>query len=696
MAPFMAYTKSSGATINDGDAGLYGSASTPAAVIASMRGADTVKRYNRAVHFSENARIGFLLVFASTVAHEVAAIRHNTGAYRVTAGLTWASLAVEIIWFAIVLSGAADKSLGGDVGVLGLVLGLQIVNFGIAQFAVAQLKIVIKPSFSPTADHKMTQDEKAPSSDAEVQIADAPQMKRSLKARHLEMIAIGGTIGTGLLKKSGKTIAASGPLGALLVFAIVGLQVYGVAAGIGEMVTYLPVSGAFSALPGRFVNKPLGFATGWAYWLNWALPGEFTAIASLMTYWVPTTTFPAWIWSAVFFIPLALINAVNVRGFGETEYALSFIKVVVISLFMIVATAVWFGAGSDSGPLWFKYWNPPIVGSDPAKQFQNFAGAFTTAYYAYTGTELVGITSAEAENPRRSVPRAINGTFWRVIIFYIGSVFLVGVILSPASTTIVGASIADSPFVYAYRQIGIPSAASIMNAVIVIAGLSAANSGFYGASRSLYGLSQQGFAPKIFNRVNKRGIPFTALLFTIAVGVLGLIAGYSIGTNALFDFLSGFTSINGMLVWVSMSVAHLRFRWGYIAQGRDLKLLPYKAPLFPYLDLFSIFVAVFVVACILFGAFNNAVYDLDWFTNDSWVYAGVPTFLVLFIGSGLFYGVTSCSGVFSGFKLIPFAELDFETGRIIETEEELAAAEEIKKKPKTRAEWIQRIKYKLF
>ncbi|KAJ3127766.1 hypothetical protein HK100_009565 [Physocladia obscura] len=548
------------------------------------------------------------------------------------------------------------------------------------------------------AEPELVKSEKA-ELDAENNNVDGapPHIQRRLKARHLEMIAIGGTIGTGLLKKSGRTIATAGPLGALLVFAIVGLQVYGVAAGIGEMVTFLPVAGAFSALPGRFVNKSLGFATGWVYWLNWALPGEFAAIATLMTYWVPNSQFPDWIWSGVFFIPLVIVNSFNVRGFGETEYILSLIKVVVISLFLIVALAVWFGANSSSGPLWFTYWNPPIVGSNPATQFQNFAGAFTTAFYAYSGTELVGITSAEAQNPRLSVPRAINGTFWRVIIFYLGSIFLVGVILSPTSTTILGASIADSPFVYAYNQIGIPSAAGIMNAVIIIAATSSANSGFYATSRSLLGLAQQGFAPKIFGAVNKRGVPYIGLYFTVAFGIIGLIAGYAVGTEYVFDFLSGFVSINAMLAWVSLSYTHLRFRWAYVAQGRDLSELPYKAPLFPYLDFLSIFIGVFVLVCITFGAFDNVTsYNISWLTNNAWVYSGVPLALILFLGHALYEGHISGNGYLSGFKLLPYDQVDFETGRIIETAEEKAAADAVHKRPKNIKEWFEWIRYKLF
>ncbi|KAJ3297780.1 hypothetical protein HDU79_002254 [Rhizoclosmatium sp. JEL0117] len=531
----------------------------------------------------------------------------------------------------------------------------------------------------------------------------APEVKanhlgRKLKARHLEMIAIGGTIGTGLLKKSGRTIASSGPLGALLVFALVGLQVFGVATGIGEMVTLIPVAGAFSTLPARFVNKPLGFATGWSYWINMALPGEISAIASLMTYWVPISTFPSWAWTPVFYLPLVAINSISVRGYGETEYFLALIKVVVISIFMIIATFVWFGA-TGGGFLGFKYWAPPIKGSNPLDQFVSFTGAFTTAFYSYSGTEMVGITAAEAENPRKSVPRAINGTFWRIIIFYVGSIFLVGVTLSPDSTFLLGKTIANSPFVYVYKQIGISGAADIMNAVIVLAAWSAINSGLYATSRVLYGLSEDGFAPKAFGKVDRRGVPYVGLYFTTLFAALGLVAGYAVGSEDVFNFLSGFVSVNTLLAWMAVSITHLRFRWGYIAQGRQLKDLPYVAPFFPYIDILSLAIGTFVLFCITFGALYGQDINRGWWFDNSWIYFGIPLFFSFFIGKAAYDGHQSGKGFTAALGLIPYEEMDFTTGALtlIETEDEKEEAILAShQKPKTIKEWLKYVQYKLF
>ncbi|ORY45513.1 hypothetical protein BCR33DRAFT_784291 [Rhizoclosmatium globosum] len=186
---------------------------------------------------------------------------------------------------------------------------------------------------------------------------EGAKLHRKLQARHLEMIAIGGSIGTGLLLKSGGAIFTAGPIGALLCFAIVGIQVFGVITGLGEMATLLPVEGIFSQIPSRFLSPAWGFASGWNYWLNWALtvPTELTAVASFMAYWVSTDQFPSWAWSGVYLVPLALLNLTSVKYLGEAEFFMSLLKVISIVIFLIVGTCVWFGAGQGStGPLWLQ------------------------------------------------------------------------------------------------------------------------------------------------------------------------------------------------------------------------------------------------------------------------------------------------------------------------------------------------------
>ncbi|KAI8614937.1 amino acid permease/ SLC12A domain-containing protein [Chytriomyces sp. MP71] len=517
------------------------------------------------------------------------------------------------------------------------------------------------------------------------------KLQRKLQARHLEMIAIGGTIGTGLLKKSGGAIFTAGPLGALLCYAIVGLQVFGVATSIGEMATYLPIEGAFSALPSRFVNKSFGFASGWNYYLNWVLtlPAELSAVAGLMSWWVPQSKVASWIWSLTYLVPLAGVNLIGVSGFGEVEFVLSIIKIIAIVIFMIIGTAVWFGAGSGGqGALGFRNWSPPIQGSDSFNQFLNMAGAFTTAFFSYGGTELVGLTAGEAANVRKSVPKAINGTFYRIIIFYIGSIFIVGVLLPPNSAILNPNNpegIAQSPFVYVFKTVGISAAADIMNAVIIIAALSAANSSIYATSRTLMRLAEDGSAPQLFARVNKQGVPVYALAASIGFGlvaVVGAAAAGPSGSDKVFGWLSQLISLCIMMSWMAMSVTHLRFRWGYVAQGRSLADLPYIAPFFPYSQILSLTIGTLLSGFIVLFSFYQGNFTASasceaffcevWFINNSFIYAGVPLVVMLFVVHAAYTGLRSGKGILSALALVPYEDMDFETSKFVETEEEVA------------------------
>ncbi|KAJ3234459.1 hypothetical protein HDU81_001415 [Chytriomyces hyalinus] len=524
------------------------------------------------------------------------------------------------------------------------------------------------------------------------------QLQRKLQARHLEMIAIGGTIGTGLLLRSGGAIAKSGPIGALICFAIVGLQVFGVASGIGEMATLLPVEGSFSAMPTRFVNKAMGFFNGWNYWLLWALtfPAEMSAIAVLMGFWFPDVK--SWIWSFVYIIPFVGVNLIAVTGFAEVEFVLCIVKIIAIVLFIIVGVLYWFGVGHSGGFLGFRNWSPAIVGTDGLDSFLRIGGTFTTAFFSYGGTELVGLTAGEAANPRKSVPRAINGTFWRIIIFYIGAIFVVGLILPPDSEILTQHSASMSPFVYAYKAVGISFASHVMNFVIIVAASSAANSSLYACSRTLMRLAEEGSAPSLFARVNKKGIPVNSVMAVTVISVLSVAGAYIAdladgkGSGKVFDWLSGVISYGIMVNWMAMSFTHLRFRYGYVAQGRKIEDLPYIAPFFPYADYVALTIGAFVTAFIFVSAFYNSTndpefYNTQWFLDNSWIYFTIPLLIACYVIKAM----TS-----DGFGFIPYDQMDFETGKLIESPEEIAENEALKQKPRNGQEWAKRIWFKLF
>ncbi|KAJ3256344.1 hypothetical protein HK103_005599, partial [Boothiomyces macroporosus] len=330
---------------------------------------------------------------------------------------------------------------------------------------------------------------------------------RGLQSRHLTMIAIAGTIGTGLFLKSGDVIAHAGALGALLAYVLSGVAVYCVVMSLGEMATMIPVSGSFNEYAGRFIDPAFGFAFGWMYWFQWLLtfPVEIQAAAGFFSYWVPFIGDNPWYMFVILTVLLTFINLIAVTGFGETEYWLSFAKIFAIVLFIIVAIGVLI-VNRNYGQ-WIQTsgkWNLGYLGC--------YGQCFLiSAAFAFGGTELVGIT------PSKSVPRAINGTFWRIAIFYFSTIFLIGLIKQLADLAVIG-GLDKSPFVFTLKAAGIDFASELINFVALVAVVSAANSSVYACSRTMMSLCQSGKGPAFLGKNDKRGVPF---LQTVIVATLG-------------------------------------------------------------------------------------------------------------------------------------------------------------------------------
>ncbi|KAI8802566.1 lysine-specific permease [Cladochytrium replicatum] len=474
---------------------------------------------------------------------------------------------------------------------------------------------------------------------------------RKLQPRHIQMIAIGGTIGTGLFVASGATIMTAGPLGSLLAFIIVGIQVWGVVTSLGEMAAFIPNSGAFNHFASRFVDDALGFTVGWNYWFQWAmtLPAELVALGIILAFWAPQVS--SWIWALISVIFLFGMNALGVQGFGELEYWLSLIKVLAIIVFLIVAILVDAGAIGDRVVLGFKYWtieNAPINSAGVLSIFT----AFTTAFYSYGGTELVGITAGEAANPRKSVPKAINSTFWRILLFYVSAIFMLGLIVpnnDPDLPLASGYNAATAAFTLAFKRAGLPFGADFMNAVILVAVVSAGNSSLYASTRTLISLSEDGLAPKWLGKVDKRGVPMVGLIITTLIGCIAFL-GAVFGDGVVFSFLSNVLGIATLLTWVSVSITHLRFRAGLKKAGIPLSALPYRAPLHPLGDVVSIVISIIVLAGLLYLAFTtefSVIYDSPY-------YIGLPIFIVLGVG----YKLIKKS------KVVKAEDMDFVSGYV--------------------------------
>lgn len=418
-------------------------------------------------------------------------------------------------------------------------------------------------------------------------------LHRGLKARHIQMIALGGTIGTGLFMASGKAISSGGPGGALVAYAIVGLLIFCVMMSLGEMAAYIPVSGSFSHYAKRFVDPSLGFMLGWIYWVNWSVgvAVELTGVAMIMEFWVKNI--PSVVWSIICLVLLVVINVFSVKGYGEVEYWMSLVKIITVIVFIIVGICVDTGA---VGGNYIGVQNFHLEGGAFPFGFLGVFNVFITAAFSFNGVEIVGITAGESQNPHKTVPAAVKQVFFRIVLFYILSMLIIGLVIPYTDPDLLKGSgnVAVSPFTLVFRKAGAAWAADLMNAIILITMISAGNSGVYSSSRTLLALAQDGSAPRFFTRVNRWGIPIYSVLATCGIGCLAFLTSL-FSSGVVFNWLTALPSVAGLIVWVTISITHIRFRMGMKAQGLSVSSLPYAAPFFPFGDIFVIIVGSIVI-----------------------------------------------------------------------------------------------------
>ncbi len=467
-------------------------------------------------------------------------------------------------------------------------------------------------------------------------------VKRNLKDRYVSMIALGGCIGTGLFVASGNAISQAGPGGGLLAYVLMGIMVYFLMTSLGEMATNLPVSGSFAEYGSKYIDPAVGFALGWNYWFNWAITVavDVSTSAIVMRFWWPNV--PSWIWSAATLVLIFLINAASVKAFGKTEYWLSFIKIFTVIAFLIVGVLTIvgiMGGGHPVGLSNFTYKKAPFVGGIPA-----IISVFVVAGFSFQGTELVGVTAGESTDPSRSVPKAIHQTFWRILLFYILAIAVIAALIPYTSHYLLSSSasnVTTSPFTLVFKRAGLATAASVMNAVILIAVLSAANSGMYASTRVLYSMGRNGYAPRVFGKVNRRGIPIWSLVITILVSLATFISSFA--GPEIYVWLVAASGLTGFIAWLGIAVAHLRFRRAFVRQGHRLSELKYHATLFPLGPILAIVLCLIVI----FGQNVTAFIDLNW-EKIGITYISVPLVLILY----LFYKIKHHT------HLIPLDQVD--------------------------------------
>lgn len=414
------------------------------------------------------------------------------------------------------------------------------------------------------------------------------QLQRGLKNRHIQLIAMGGAIGTGLFLGSAQVIQSAGP-SIILGYAIGGLIAFLIMRQLGEMIVHEPVAGSFSHFANKYWGKFPGFLAGWNYWILYILVAmtELTAVAKYINYWWPHI--PAWVSVLFFFVVITAINLGNVKFYGESEFWLAIIKVSAVLSMIIFGIYLLLTADANSSTSLSNLWN---YGGFFPNGFEGLFYMLAFLMFAFGGIELIGMAAAEADNPEKTIPKAINQVVFRILIFYVGSLTIL-LSLVPWNQLELG-GLDKSPFVMIFSQMGIGWAAHLLNFIILTAALSVYNSGMYANSRMLFGLSQQGNAPKIFSKVNKHGVPIPAVLFSALLIFGCVLLNYFVPEDALSHLM--YVVVGALVLnWAMISLTHLKFKQAMQRAKITTSFPALWAPVSNYLVLLFILAVLYIM-----------------------------------------------------------------------------------------------------
>lgn len=421
--------------------------------------------------------------------------------------------------------------------------------------------------------------------------SEVEHLERKMEARHIQMISLGGVIGTGLFLRSGYTINQAGPVGTIIAYAVGAVLVYAVMLCLGELSVAMPYTGSFHVYARELIGPATGLTVALLYWLTWtiALGSEFTAAGIIMKEWFPHV--PTWYWSLALIILILLSNIFTVRIFAESEFWFAAVKVLAIVAFIVL------GALAIVGLI-------PVQGYTHAPGLTNLTkdglfptgigGVLTTMLtvnFAFSGTELIGITAGEAKDPEKTLPKAIHTTLWRLVLFFIGSMVVMAALIPYKQ-----AGVTQSPFVHVFQMMGIPYAADIMNFVVLTAIISAANSGLYASTRMLWSLGNEGTIPRIFAATNAHGTPVLAVIFSMLGGILSLFSSvYAAGT--IYLVLVSISGLAVVIVWMAIAICQLNYRRRFLAAGHSVGELKYRTPWYPVVPWFAFLASL--ASCLL-------------------------------------------------------------------------------------------------
>ncbi|EKD21361.1 uncharacterized protein L3040_000604 [Drepanopeziza brunnea f. sp. 'multigermtubi'] len=500
-------------------------------------------------------------------------------------------------------------------------------------------------------------------------IAEAEEygyVTRGLKSRHIQFIALGGTIGTGLFLGIGSAFTRAGPLSVLLGYSFTGIAIFGMMQCLGEMATWLPLPGSIPQFCARYVDDALGFAVGWNNWYNSAITlcAEISAAAIVIDFWKGAEGISVAVWISIIIVVVVGLNIFAVAIYGEAEFIFASIKILTIVGLLIMAFIVDLGGGPKHDRLGFRYWKNPGAmkeyrSTGSTGRFLGLFSVLVNAAFSYGGVELVAVAAGEAENPRKNIPKAVRRVFWRILFFYVLGSLAIGVLVASNDPHLLKAQedgapgAARSPWVIGITNAGIPVLPSIINAVILTSAASSANAFLYTGSRYLFALAQNKQAPRFLLRCSKAGVPYWCVAITASISALTYLSVNPGGPSEVFTWFQNLTTIASLFTWCSICIAYIKFYHALQAQGIDRNTLVFRSHFQPYTAWASL---VFFAVIILFNGFHI-------FVGEHHQYWNVTDFLAAYIGIPIFLTLYTFWKIWKRSPFIKAADADIQSGK---------------------------------
>lgn len=486
-----------------------------------------------------------------------------------------------------------------------------------------------------------------------------PMLQQKMRPRHLNMIAVGGAIGTGLFIGSGGALNRGGPLGVLIAWSIIGVMLITVTQAIGELAILFPVSGGFYTLAVRFLDPSMGMALGWIYFLQWfaTMPLEITAAGITVQYWDAAAKVDIAVWITVFWVLFIIVNIFGTLGYAEEEFWASLFKLAVVVIFIIIGIVLNCGGGSGEYSTYVggRYWRDPGA---LANGFKGICSVFVTAAFSFAGTELVGLAATETKNPRKSLPTAVKGTFWRVTVIYLSTLLIIGLNVPYNQETLLGggSGAGTSPFVIMAKLAGLNGLDHLLNITVCISVLSIGLSCVYAGSRVLTALAETGFAPKCFTYVDKSGRPLYSVLVLLAAGPIAYVNCSAKGEQ-IFNWLLALSGLSTLFTWGAICMCHIRFRKAWKLQGHTVDELPFRA----FGGVYGSWLGFVLVCLVLIAQFYTAVWPIGGRDPDG--KKAAETFFLSYLAAPIFLGLYAVA--YAIYRTTPKRahEIDIDTGR---------------------------------